>query len=238
MSGTPTAHLRTARDRLRGRRRELVDERDALDQFCQRVERLPVADAGSPTAPAADCAATMRARDDALAALRTTFDRTVLAVPHYRDRYDDPASERLAAELGHDLAGTLQRATRLTPALRDRVCDAAAAAHERRTDRITELDAERARLDRAEATVHDLLDALDATDPERDDHERDDAARRLSHVERRCAALLADRRALRERDDATTGLLAAVYDDLSVADPVVATVEAVENVAATYRADA
>jgi len=232
MTGEPTAHLRTARDRVRGRRRELVDERDALDQFCQRVERLPVADAGASAAPAADCAATIRRRDDALTALRTAFERTVMAVPHYRERYDDPTTERLAAELGHDLAGAIRRATRLTPALRDRIRDAVAAAHDRRTERLTALDDERTRLDRTEAAVHDLLDALAATAD--DDHDTP----RLSRVERRCRSMLADRRAFRERDDATTGLLADVYADLSVDDPVVATVEAVEHLAASYRADA
>jgi hypothetical protein len=232
MPGEPTAHLRTARDRVRGRRRELVDERDALDQFCQRVERLPVADAGASTAPAADCAATIRPRDDALAALRTAFERTVMAVPHYRERYGDPATERLAAELGHDLAGTIGRATRLTPALRDRVCDATVAAHERRTERLSALDDERTRLDRTEATVHDLLDALEATADGAHDTPR------LSRVERRCRSMLADRRALRERDDATHGLLAGVYADLSADDPIVATVDAVARLAASYRADA
>lgn len=233
MADEPTAHLRTAQDRVRGRRRELVDERDALDQFCQRVERLPVADAGASTAPAADCAATIRPRDDALASLHTAFERTVMAVPHYRDRYDDPATERLAAELGHDLAGTLRRATRLTPALQDRVRDAVADAHDRRTERITALDDERTRLDRTEVTVHDLLDALAAVE-----RAATGTDRRLAHVERRCDSLLADRRTLRDREDTTSGLLADVYADLTVGDPIVATVEAVGTLAASYRADA
>lgn len=230
---TPTADLTTARDRLRGRRRELVDERDALDQFCQRVERLPVSDAGTVTAPDGDRAVSIRTGDDAIAALRSAFERTVMAVPHYRDRYGDTFTERLAAELGDEVASEVRRATRLTPVLRTRVLDASDAAHERRAERIVALGDERTRLDRVEAAIHDLLDALAAID-----RGNDELSRRVAHVERRGAALSADRRAVRERDDATDDLLADVYADLSADDPVLATLAAVDDLVAEYRADA
>ncbi|WP_246986372.1 DUF7260 family protein [Halorientalis marina] len=225
---TPTAHLDTARDRVRGRRRELVDERDAFDQFCQHVERLPVTDSG--TAAASDRAATVRTADPRRA-IHRAFERTVLAAPHYRERYGDPAAERLAAELGPDLAAALDRTTGLTASLKTRVLDAVSVAHERRTTRIAALDEERTRLDRTERAVHDLLTTLGAVDGDAGTDPK------LTRVERRCESLLADRRAIRA-DDATDCLLADVYADCPVDDPVVATVESVVQLATVYRADA
>jgi len=225
---SPTAHLETARDRVRGRRRELVDERDALDQFCQRVERLPVADAG---AAVSDPAAPVRTADT-LSALHGAFERTVLAVPHYHERYGDPADERLAAELGTDLAAALDRPPELTAPLKTRVLDAVSTAHERRTARIAALDDERTRLDRAERAVHDLLTTLGSVDGDADRVDPD-----VGRVERRCESLVAHRRAVRA-DDATDRLLADVYADRPVDDPVVATVESVARLATVYRADA
>ena len=228
-SDTPTAHLDIARDRVRGRRRELVDERDALDPFCPRVEPLPVTD--DATAAASDGVGTAGAADW-LPALRRAFERTVLAVPHYRERYGDPANDRLAAELGADLAAALDRPTGLTPSLKTRVLDAVSAAHERRTARIVILDDERTRLDRTERAVHDLLTTLGAVDGDADRIGPD-----VARVERRCESLVADRRAVRA-DDATDRLLADVYADCPVDDPVVATVESVGRLVTVYRADA
>jgi hypothetical protein len=232
---TPTAHLATARDRVRGRRRELVDERDAVDQFCRRVERLPVAGADPGLAPDADCASVVRA-GDGVARLRRAFEATVMAVPHYRERYGDPFTERLATELGPEVARTVRRATALTPRLETRVTDAASAARERRADRLARLDHERARLDRIEATVHDLLDALPEADDAFDDGTASAPAHgRLVRVERRCVALAADRRATLDRDDARRGLLADVYAELPVTDPILATVEAIDRLVAGHR---
>jgi hypothetical protein len=124
-----------------------------------------------------------------------------------------------------------QRATRLTPTLRSLVLDACAVAHDRRTDRIAALDEERTRLDRAEATVQDLLDALAATD---DGATGDDGLRR---VRRRRETRHVNRRAFRDRGETTADLLAETYADLPVDDPVLATVDAVERLV-TARTDA
>ncbi|MFD1587861.1 hypothetical protein ACFR9U_12795 [Halorientalis brevis] len=216
----PTASLDAARTQLRLVRRELVDERAAFDQFCKRAERLSVDGAHATVAPDPTCAASVRPDDDGLAAVRRAYETTVMAVPHYRDAYDDPYTTHLAAELGSQLARTVRRATMLTPELRARIVDAASTAHERRVDRIRTIDAELATLDRTEQLALDLLDAVAAT-ATATAHERS----RVTHIERRCR----DRMAARESilDHESTGIVADLYEDEPGVDPVLTTLETV-----------
>ena len=218
----PTASLDAARSQLRPARRQLVDERAAFDQFCKRAERLSVDGAHATVAPDATCAARVRPDDDGLAAVRRAYETTVMAVPHYRDAYDDPYTTHLAAELGNQLARTVRRATMLTPQLRARIVDAASTARERRVDRIRAIDAELVTLDRVEQLALDLLDAVA---PVATATETPDDQGRVTHIERRC------RERIREREsvlgDESTGIVADLYEDEPGVDPVLATLEAV-----------
>ncbi len=218
----PTSSLDTARAQLRLARRELVDERAAFDQFCKRAERLAVDGAHATVAPDVTCAASVRPDNDGLAAVRRAYETTVMAVPHYREVYDDPYPTHLAAELGSQLARTVRRATMLTPQLRARVVDAASTARERRVDRIRAIDAELVTLDRVEQLALDLLDAVA---PVATATETPDDQARVTPIERRC------RERIRERepvlDEESTGVLADLYEDEPGVDPVLATLETV-----------
>ncbi|WP_424016705.1 DUF7260 family protein [Halorientalis pallida] len=231
MPGTthPLDPLDAARDRLQVRRRRLVDERDAFDRFCRRVETLPTAEAVD--VPDAVLAVTTRT-ERGPSALRAAYDGTVMTVPHIDDEdasvpaFDDLLSEATRAEL--------RWAARLTPGLQAAVLDDATAAHERRVDRIRAVDAELASLDRTEAVARDLLAVESSADAAADDEAR------LASLDRRCRRHAARRRAtLANREDADAPALPPdFYADLDE-DPVLSVIDAVRDLLprATERAD-
>ncbi|MFB6180233.1 MAG: hypothetical protein ABEI77_10985 [Halorientalis sp.] len=212
----PADSIEVARDQLRLARRVRVDERGAFDQFCKRVEGLPVDGVHTSPAPDSACAASLRPADHGLDAVRRAYETTVMAVPHYDEAYGDPYRTHLATELGADLVRNLARATRLTPQLQSRLVDAASAARERRVESIRTLDAEAVTLDRTEQLAVDLLDALtdDAT-----------AKRALDPLEQRCRRHVRSRQSV--LNDESTPLLADLYADDPGVDPVLVTLETV-----------
>jgi hypothetical protein len=214
----PLEPLDAARERLRVRRRRLVDERDAFDQFCSRVETLPTADAVDvPDAVLAVTARTERGPS----ALRAAYEATVRAVPH-ADAADAsvPAFDTLLAD---ETRAELRWAARLTPSLRVAVLDDATAAHERRVDRIGAVDAELATFDRTEGLARDLLAVESSTDQAADDEAR------LTSLERRCRRHATRRRAaLANRTADGTPLSADLYADLGDADPVLSVLDTVQ----------
>jgi hypothetical protein len=106
--------LRTAR----AERRRTSDECSAFRAFYDRVGDLT-------TAPAAE---TVTARQSVLTAgptsgvavdeVRTAYEETVMAVPHYDDEYGDEFAESFAAEFGDDVAAAFAGAQTVTGPLR------------------------------------------------------------------------------------------------------------------------
>jgi hypothetical protein len=112
--GTLDRALRTAR----AERRRTSDECSAFRAFYDRVAELT-------TAPAAE---TVTTRQSVLAAgptsgvavdeVRTAYEETVMAVPHYDDEYGDGFAESFAAEFGDDVAAAFAGAQTVTGPLR------------------------------------------------------------------------------------------------------------------------
>lgn len=106
------APVRAAERRVERERTELVAERDAFEQFAERVADIPPVSPRAQGRPirtrtalhSADEADPLRQTADAL---RRAYADTVVAVPHYDDVYDEPVVENAAAELGPELASLL-----------------------------------------------------------------------------------------------------------------------------------
>lgn len=256
MNETPTAYFEEARTAVRVARRETVDERGALDQFCQRVERLPTAGPQPERAPDPTCAAVVRAADDGLSAVRRAYETTVMAVPHHENRHDVSFVEHVAAELGSAVATALRRETALSSTLKTDLLEATQRARERRVVTVRALDEESASLERAEQRVRDLLDALaDESQGQTKDAtggKETDADSRLAGLQERCDEMASARRStladpkygLAPRDEEPTAdgmvsvrpRLSTVYDDLPVRDPVLATLASLGQLIAERRA--
>jgi hypothetical protein len=239
---SPDTEFEAAQLAVRRARRQRVDERGAFDQFCKRVERLPTGGDQPDMAPDPNCVVVCR-HETAMTgpgAVREAYEATVMAVPHYWDVYDDPFSEHVATELGHDVTTDLRRAGTLTPALKRRVVEAAAAAHQRRVDAIRTLEAERSALDGARQAIVDILDGLSGAESTDDlSDRRVEAIRdRCRTVARKRRTHLADHDLVRETepawvssaDSAVKPRLSTLYADLSARDPVLAAVDQLRGV--------
>lgn len=132
-------------------RRTLGDEQEAFDQFASRLESIaPASPNGHPRLPV---------RQEPRSGLKRVCDAyrgTVMAVPHYRDEYDESLPVHLGEELGENLALALTQGSSLSPPLRSSLEQAAAVAVERRSSVIDTLDREIQALDRHREPLEDV----------------------------------------------------------------------------------
>jgi hypothetical protein len=143
-----------ARRTVRRERRRTIDEREAFDAFADAVRELS---ADGP--PAGVRVGARFATPDATgttAAVRAAYERTVMAVPHYREEYDDSYRESLAAEFNPTVAAGVT-GSRLTDAARTALLEAAENARADRARFVEALDDEDAMLRAADERLGELL---------------------------------------------------------------------------------
>lgn len=239
---TDLDRLAAARRVLRRERRRTVDEREAFDAFVATVREIPVEPErprrrpgvrGLAAGPAAGGTTGPAAASGGVATVRRAYERTVMAVPHYREEYDDTLAESLEVEFGPELAAGLAGHDRLTPRLKRAVLDGADASRTERERFVealdTEADSVRASEDRLVAVLDELGTLADEPTP---DFGAQDAVRaRLGVLAERCDAVADDRQAtlreLRDRFDAPVGvpdLPRYLYTDLDATYPVLVAV--------------
>lgn len=123
--------LEEARRAVTRERRHLADERSAFARFRERVEGIDTeVPARSPGAGGVAC-------------VREAYADTVMAVPHYRERFDEPLLENVAGELSPELAAAIARHDRLRPYLKRSLLTAADAAIGGRTTLLSIVNSER-----------------------------------------------------------------------------------------------
>ncbi|MFB6191715.1 MAG: hypothetical protein ABEI11_00155 [Haloarculaceae archaeon] len=165
------APVRTARETVEAERAEVIAERRAIEAFVDRVEALSTA-RGRPTGtgdrvPGTETVALRTEAPGAdLAAVRTAYRETVMAVDHYGAVYGDDLPESLAAEFGPELAVAVGDGAVgvLTPQLRGALVEAADESRDDRARFVDTLDGELGSLRAAAESVGDLLARLDGGD--------------------------------------------------------------------------
>jgi len=106
------AYVREAADAGQHERRRVLAERDAFEEFADRVSALDPSPTGSTASGFDGQMAAVRTVDRAdgdvkLRRVLAAYRDTVMSVPHYGDEYDETVAESLAAELGPDTATAL-----------------------------------------------------------------------------------------------------------------------------------
>lgn len=108
------AYVREAVDASQHEQRRVLAERDAFEEFADRIDALDPAPAGSTASGFDGSMVAVRTVDVAggsgdvrLRRVLAAYRDTVMSVPHYRDEYDETVPESLAAELGPDTATAL-----------------------------------------------------------------------------------------------------------------------------------
>jgi hypothetical protein len=199
------AYVREAVDTDQRERQRVLAERNAFEEFADRVSALDPAPAGS-TAPgfdgpmAATCTVGRVGGDDIrLRQVLAAYRDTVMSVPHYREEYDETISESLAAELGPDTAAALASNGTLSAASKSALVSRSRRAAEARSslvDRIDEeIEALRAferDLSRVDRRRRRLLEHLDGVSGPGTDAALD-VWERLNDLEEECNEIAAER---------------------------------------------
>lgn len=148
----------TARQRLRAERRRLVDEREAFRAFEQHVRKLD--GQGGSTQPARSTRLTVTEHPQGLQTVKSAYESTVMAVPHYDDEYGESFEEHVTGEFGPEIATLLTQATVLDPQSKQTLLGAASQARNRRDALVDALDAEQEALAPASRELLSLVDEL------------------------------------------------------------------------------
>ena len=160
------AYVREAKTCCRRERRRVTDERDAFEEFADRIASLdPVpADATGqpnggpvigayPTGSTRAIGTTGGPGDTRLRRVLDAYRDTVISLPHYTEEYDETVAESLAAELGPDTTTSLASNGTLSPGLQSALVDRSRTAAQARTTLADVIDAELDDLDDTEATL-------------------------------------------------------------------------------------
>ena len=134
---------------------EIDTEREAFDQFAQRVTTIGTVPELQPEPQAHTLA--VESKLQAADQLRQAYRETVMDVPHYEDAYGESLETNVAAELPPDVAVLFQEpAVQITPNQKTRIQAAATNARASRETLSVNLEDEQKSL----AASHDELDAV------------------------------------------------------------------------------
>lgn len=142
-------------------RSEVAAERDAFDEFGDRVADLPAVSADRQTVPLA--APSPESPDRRIGGLREAYEETVMAVPHYEDAYGETLEENATVELGAELAQLFRAdsSASFSPQHRELLVSAATRQVEDREEFCAALDSEIESVQSTSAALSGLLDTLD-----------------------------------------------------------------------------
>lgn len=198
------AYVREAVDAGQHERRRVLAERDAFEEFADRIDALDPAPAESTASGFDGPMATVRTVDRAggdvrLRRVLAAYRDTVMSVPHYREEYDETVPESLAAELGPDTAtalasnGTLSDAAQSALVGRSRrAADARSSLAEAIGEEIEALRAFEDDLSCVDRRRRRLLEHLDGVSGAGTDAAID-VWERLEDLERECDGIAAER---------------------------------------------
>jgi hypothetical protein len=148
----------------RAERRRTADECGAFRAFRDRVTELTAASATETASARQSVLATDPASGVAVEAVRTAYEETVMAVPHYDDEYGDDFPESFAAEFGGDVAAAFAGAQTVTAPLRAAVVAGTTAALGERETFLDLLDREIDSLSTVQDGAEEVIEAIRSAD--------------------------------------------------------------------------
>lgn len=152
--------LPKARELCEQERRRTRAEYDAFDRFLVQIREMSPAPTVSRTAGVDQPVVLQQSVGVTgdLSELRSAYEETVLAVPHYEEEYDETPVEHMREELSDEVAQAVIAGSTLSEPLYRSVLDAATAARDRRKRFLEMIDREAASL----ATHTEELRRIDA----------------------------------------------------------------------------
>jgi hypothetical protein len=232
LSGVVLTRLLDARESLETERARTRAERDAFEQFRQRVTRLDSSEP-RPLEPAPGGGGVLAvagggvAEDSALAEARTAYEETVMATAHYEEEYDETLAENVGEEFSESVANALTQGSALTPQLHSTLATGADRARSNRDELLAALDREEANLVAAEDVLEPAARAAEGIlTQDLDRHTYSDLIadyERAEWHERGVESLLADRQtAVHDREAERPHWYEYLYGGLPSPYPVLA----------------
>lgn len=156
--------LPRARDLCDRERRRTRAEYDAFDRFIEEMRDISPSNASQSvavqeSAPLLHRSATASA--GGLEDIKTTYEDTVMAVPHYEEEYAEPIAVHMREELSEEIAEAVLNGSTLGHQLKRSILDAAVAARERRATFLEMLDEEANSLARHERELADVAEGVE-----------------------------------------------------------------------------
>lgn len=205
------AYLQNAKEECHRERRRVTDERDAFEEFADRVSGFDPAPTESPSMNLGGPTASVRRVDGSggddvkLRRVLTAYRDTVMSLPHYMEEYDETIPESLAAELGPDTAASLASNRTLSAGAQSALVTRSRRAAEARSSLADAIGAEIDRLTAIESDLNcvdrrrrRLLEHLDGVTGSRTDAAID-VWRQLDGLEDECDEIASERQ--RSLDD-------------------------------------
>lgn len=226
------ANLRAARDAVEEERSRTAAERDAFRSFARCVSDL-TPDSVQAQHPGGGSMAAVSVgavgSTAGLAKVRASYRETVMAVAHYDEEYGESVVEHMAAELGEDVASSVESGSSFSPLLQRMLVARAEEAMSRRDAFLGSLDREAESLHVAGSKLAEIDGALDQyREPALHAASYEELVARwdrLDGLADRCGEVL-DARQARLRDEPLTGATPSfseyLYDGLPVDHPVLA----------------
>ena len=169
-------YVRDAKECCREERRRVVDERDAFEEFSDRVaafDSTPTSTAmafDGPVVGVQPGAGFGAPGDVRLRRVVDAYENTVMSLPHYQREYDETVTESLAAELGPDATRTLSNGEVLSPELQSALVTRSRHAASSRTelaeaidvelDALSDAEGRLTEIDRSRRRLHEHLDGV------------------------------------------------------------------------------
>lgn len=199
---TPRETLDTVRSRHRVERRQIADEKRALESFASEVRSLS-SDAGNQSpAPAIAAQSTVTLKTPSgtgLELVRDAYRSTVMSVPHYEEEYGDTYAQSVVAEFGPTLGAALVDGSRFDEQCRNALLAAVDRALLERSELMEMVDVEQQSIAAVSRTLDPVIEDLDSFETvafEEQDFGSLDAYRaRLTVLSERCDKAAADRQA-------------------------------------------
>lgn len=166
----PRANVRGALTALRVECDRVAAERDALEQFTDRLNDLSTTRLQGSSVQGAGigvASASSRATSDGMAKVEAAYRETLMAVAHYDEDYDEPFAQHLANEFGEDVAGAVVANERLSPQVKRGLLTATHESRVQREQYIDALERERETLTEANRTLATVIDCCEAVDGDR-----------------------------------------------------------------------
>jgi hypothetical protein len=190
----PTVVFENVQRRLETESRQIAAERQALCNFVEELQSIPTTEKTAHSIPSVTTTS-----GDGIAAVRESYQSTVMAVPHYEEEYGDTYAQSVSQEFGPMLGTILTEKTHFNEQCRNTLITAVEQSLRERAHLADQLDTEQASIEDVHMILAPVIDDLDTyqdcTFAEEDLGSLDAYRARLSALSDRCEKAASTRQA-------------------------------------------